>query len=180
MDRKDEVAAVIRQQAGFVFRVLRHLGVPDDQLQDAAQEVFLVILRRLHSFEGRSELTTWIYGICRNMALRSRHAARAARARELVTGEPPEGAAAETQTSSVQRRQALARLYAALQELQEPTRMVFVLFEIQRLPMAEVAAVMGCTRSTAYSRLYAARAHVEDALARAGILEPAATILEAT
>ncbi len=39
-----------------------------EEILDAAQDVFLVALRRLDDFEGRSSLTTWLYGICVRVA----------------------------------------------------------------------------------------------------------------
>jgi DNA-directed RNA polymerase specialized sigma24 family protein len=49
-------AAVVREHAAFVQRVLRHLGVNEHQLDDASQEVFVVVCRQLSAFEGRSTL----------------------------------------------------------------------------------------------------------------------------
>lgn len=178
MSSPEQVASVVRRHAPFVWRVLRQLGAPEGQLEDLSQEVFLVILRRLDDFEGRSALSTWIYGICRNVALRARR--EAGRRRELPMSDPPEGAVPETQTRTLSRRQALSHMHTALQSLGEPTRMVFVLYEIEKMPMAEVAATLGCNPSTAYSRLYAARAHVLAVLTHEGLADQVAEIAEAT
>ena len=47
--------------------------------------------------------------------------------------------------------------------------MVFVLYEIESMPMSDVAASVGCNLSTAYSRLYAARKHIRTALEAIGL-----------
>src|SRR5450755_2702952 len=58
--------------APTVTRTLRYLGVPEADLMDAAQEVFLVVNRRFREFEGRSSLSTWIRQICLRVALSTR------------------------------------------------------------------------------------------------------------
>src|SRR5262245_16282732 len=60
----------------FVWRNARRLGVPDAQLDDAVQEVFLVVHRRLADFEGRSSIKTWVFGILLKVAADHRRALR--------------------------------------------------------------------------------------------------------
>jgi RNA polymerase sigma-70 factor (ECF subfamily) len=172
----DDVASVIREHAPFIWRTLRHLGTPDAQLEDLSQEVFVVIFRKLGAFEGRSALSTWIYGICRNVAI---NAARGrARLREQFSAVPLEIAMPEGQTRALARQQARAQLDKVLQGLPEQTRMVFVLFEIEHLSMCDVAEALGCNESTAYSRLYVARSRVRAALVRRELIEPGQEIAE--
>lgn len=171
-----EVAAVIREYAPFIWRVLRHLETPENQLEDLCQEVFVVIFRKLPDFEGRSALRTWIFGICRNVAKTAARTRR--RARELPTASLPETAIAEGQTQALAHQELHTRLQLTLRALPEPMRLTFVLFEIERLSIAEVAEALGCGPSTAYSRLYAARTRVRDALERCGLIEPGQTIAE--
>lgn len=158
-----EPAVVIREHAAFVQRVLRHLGVPERQLDDASQEVFIAVCRQLATFEGRSTLRTWIYGVCRNVA----HAARRKRStREVLTAEPPETQQAAQQDIQLWLKQAHAQLLAALAALDENQRMVFVLFELEELTMEEVAVAVAAPLNTCYSRLYAAREKVQAAVRR--------------
>ncbi len=162
-------AEVVREHAPFVWRVLRYQRVPEGQLEDLSQEVFLVIVRSLTQFAGRSALKTWIYGVCRNVVLHARR--KHSRKPELLTDAPPEVGVAETQSRDFARRAALEALQRALATVPEPKRMAFVLFEIERMPMNEVALALGCTQSSAYSRLYSAREHVRNALEAAGQAE---------
>jgi RNA polymerase sigma-70 factor, ECF subfamily len=171
-----DAAAIVRAHAAFVWRALRHLGVPPDQLEDVSQEVLIAVCRGLAQFRGQSLLTTWIYGICRNMAADARRKRR--HAREQLHERPPELAVAETQSHELARHELAERLERALATLAEPARMVFVLFEIERLPMAEVASALGCTPSTAYSRLYDAREHVKRAFLRAGLIDETQSLAE--
>src|SRR5262249_12085268 len=47
----------------FVWRSVRRLGVDEGAVDDVVQEIFVIVHRRLHDFEGRSSVKTWIFGI---------------------------------------------------------------------------------------------------------------------
>ncbi|WP_437544222.1 sigma-70 family RNA polymerase sigma factor [Sorangium sp. So ce367] len=151
--------------APFVWRALRRLGVHDADAEDVCQEVFMIVHRRLASFEGRSSVQTWMYGICVRVAADYRK--RAHRRRESTRADLPEQVAPEDQHGALEDREARALLDACVQTLDDDKRAVFVLFELEELPMTEVAEAVGCPLQTAYARLYAARRVVEAALRRA-------------
>src|SRR5512138_2517440 len=65
---------VYRAHFAFVWRSLRRLGVREEDAADAAQEVFIVVHRKLPEFAGHSKLTTWLYGICFRVASERRRA----------------------------------------------------------------------------------------------------------
>ena len=67
---------VYKEHFAFVWRSLRRLGVREEDANDAAQEVFIVVHRKLGEFSGRSKLTTWLYGICFRVASERRRARR--------------------------------------------------------------------------------------------------------
>jgi RNA polymerase sigma-70 factor (ECF subfamily) len=150
--------------APFAFRALRRLGVRDADVDDVCQEVFLVVHRRLDGFEGRSSIRTWVYGICLRVA--SDYRRRAYIARERPLAEAPEREIPASQHDDLERREALAWLDGVLDGLDDAKRAAFVLYEIEQLPIAEVAAAARCPIQTAYARLYAARKHVEAAARR--------------
>ena len=155
---------VIREHAAFVWRVLRHLGVVEAQLDDLSQQVFLIVLRQIHTFQGHSSLRTWIFGICRNVAQQARR--DGALLRELPTAHLPEVGTPPTQENALWLKQAHLQLIAALSKLSDEQRSVFVLYEIEELPMEEIAAMCQTPLTTCYSRLAAARAKVESELRR--------------
>jgi len=157
-------AQVIREHAGFVWRVLRHLGAPEEQLDDLCQEVFLVVLQKLPTFEGRSSLRTWMYGICRNIAQRARDERK--KQREVPTLAMPESGQPATQDRELWLKQAYAHLISALDSLDHEQRTVFVLFEIEELPMEEIALAQDAAITTCYSRLQIARSKIEAELRR--------------
>jgi RNA polymerase sigma-70 factor (ECF subfamily) len=155
---------VFRTYSAFVWRVLLRLGVAEADIDDVAQEVFLGIHRNLSRFEGRCSLRTWVYGICHRRAVDYRR--RASVRPELYSDDPPEQGVDASQEQGLQLSQARQQLSEVLDALDEEKRVVFVLFDIEGVPMDEVAEIVGCPLQTAYSRLYAARRKVETALSR--------------
>ena len=159
------IGEVFDAHAAYVGRALACLGVHDRELPDACQEVFLVVARRLDDFEGRSSVRTWLYAICLRVALRVKR--RAGRRREDAVAQPPEPPGrSSTPQEEVEKRRALTQALSILDELDEDKRAVFVLYEVEQLPMREVARVVGCPLQTAYSRLYAARRQVAATIRR--------------
>ncbi len=150
-------ADVYAAHSSFVWRSLRRLGVPSTDIEDASQETFVVIHRRLAEFQHRSSLKTWVFGICLRVASDWRK--RAHLKRETAFDEAPvqRTQSGDLPTAAIARRQARQKLDRALDALDEDKRAVFVLFELEQLPMQEVAETVGCPVQTAYARLYAAR-----------------------
>jgi RNA polymerase sigma-70 factor, ECF subfamily len=161
---------IYRQHAPFVWRALRRLGVPPADVEDVCQEVFTVVHRKLAAFEGRSSMRTWLYGIAVRVA--SSHRRRRHLTRELPSGLVIEDQASPSESPDpIERQQARAILDRLLDSLDDDKRAVFVLFELEELPMPDVAEAVGCPLQTAYSRLYAARKVFDTAVARANAQE---------
>src|SRR3954466_14295631 len=78
---------IFDEHARYIWRTLRHLGISEADTPDLCQEVFVTVHRRLASFEGRSTLRTWLYGICIRVA--SEHRRRPHVLRETSLSEPP-------------------------------------------------------------------------------------------
>lgn len=160
---------VYRDHAAFVWRVLRRLGLSPADAEDVTQEVFVVVLKKLDAFARRSTLRTWLYGIAYRAA--SEHRRRAHVRSEVPTGSPDAGATEPPQPESLDRKRAREQLDAILAALDDDKRAVFVFYEIEELSMNEVAEIVGCPLQTAYSRLRAAREHVEAAARRLAAIE---------
>jgi RNA polymerase sigma-70 factor (ECF subfamily) len=151
---------VVEEHGPFVWRVLARLGIPSADVPDVCQEVFVTVCRRLSDFDvERASFRSWLYGICVRTASDHRRRLRARREQPMETlPEPPLPA---TQDEELERRRARAFLEQVLDGLDEGKREVFVLYELEELPMADVAQAVGCPLQTAYSRLHAARKAVE-------------------
>ncbi len=144
----DEVYA---RHFAFVWRVLRTFGVSDAALEDAAQDVFVVVHRRLCEFEGRSALTTWLFSIARRVA--SSHRRKDGRTEPL--DDDPAGTA--DTFAAFSRAEAAVTVMAILDAFEEDKRIVFALVELEGLSVAEVARMLEINLNTAYSRLRLAR-----------------------
>ncbi len=147
--------ALFREHARYVWRCVKQLGVADADAEDVCQEVFLTAQRKLESFEGRSSLRSWLYGIALRLASDYRRSAYVRR--ERATAEPLEPASSAPGTSDLEPPEARQTLQALLSTLDEDRRAVLVLYEIEGFSMREVAEIVGCPMQTAYSRLYSAR-----------------------
>lgn len=148
---------LIEKSAARVWRSLRYLGISDQELPDASQEVFLIVHRRLGEFRGDSSFETWLFGICVGVARNARRRQTKQRQRfsSLPEGEKP--APDDGVERALDLERARARLRVALGQLSEEQREVFVLHEIEELEMRAVAETVGCPLFTAYSRLRRAR-----------------------
>lgn len=153
---------VYETHLGFVWRTLASLGVPEADLEDAAQEVFVVVHRRLDEFEGRAAITTWLFAIARRIA--SDRARKRARRERPVPADVAD--TSETPREAAQRAEARALLLELLDQLDDDKREVFVLVEIEQLPVKQVAGLLGLKLNTAWSRLRLARRAFERQVAR--------------
>ena len=159
-----EIRSVVKDHAQYVWRALRHLGVREADVEDACQDVFVVLHRRLSDFRGDSSIKTWIYGICVRVA--SEYRRRAHVVREVPEAEPATLAQPPEQIEQVARRESLERLAGILDQLDDEKRAVFVLYELEELSMTNVAKAVECPIQTAYSRQHAARRLVTEAAAK--------------
>lgn len=156
---------VFEQHASFVWRTLRHLGVRPADLEDVTQEVFVVVHNRLGSYRERDKIRSWLYAICSRVA--KAYVRNLSRRRESVIEDAPEFEAPASQLEDLEKREALERGQRILAALPDEQRAVFLLFEVERMPMVEVAEAVGCPLQTAYSRLHKARERVFAMLGRA-------------
>jgi RNA polymerase sigma-70 factor (ECF subfamily) len=153
------------QHNAFVWRSLSHLGVDAADLEDALQEVFVVVHRRLSEYREEQKVKAWLYAICARVARDFRR--KRMRRRENLTAEPPDSARDPSQLESLADRQALALAQRFLEALPYEQRAVFLLYEVEQMSMSEVADAVQCPLHTAYSRYKKARERVLALAARA-------------
>jgi RNA polymerase sigma-70 factor (ECF subfamily) len=158
-----EFTDVFRQHFDFVWRTVRSLGVADSAVDDAVQEVFICVHRRLPDFERRSALKTWIYSIAYHTAQNYRRGARRRQAApldlEMPSHEPGPGEhAAGAQASRF--------VLEFLDKIPRERRDVFVLCVLEELSAPDVAEILQVKLNTVYSRLRLARADFRAALSR--------------
>lgn len=139
----------------YTSRTLRHLGVPLDEIEDAAQEVWLAVHRQLAQFAGRSSHRTWLFGIVVNVARNRRRSSR----RHPRPAALPEGLEAHGPDPELAQRgaDALALVQRFLEPLDEGRRVLFVAHLLEDLDASEVAELLGVDVPTVYQRVRALR-----------------------
>jgi RNA polymerase sigma-70 factor (ECF subfamily) len=159
-------SAVFRDQHDFVWRTIRHFGVDEALLDDATQDVFVVVHRRLDDFDHRAPLRSWLIGICRRVALRYRErSARRGDRLELIDGDDSPEPRGDPEHAA-QASEAVELVEQFLDALDADKREVFRMCEIEGMSAPEVADVLGINLNTVYSRLRLARRRFEDAVRR--------------
>lgn len=153
---------IYRQHYAFVWRSVRRLGTPDAELDDVVQEVFVVVHRRLGDFEGRSAITTWLFGIAYRVVRDHRRSAAARAKREALAtgGRPP-----TEPDRKLSRTQAAGVLDDLLALLDDDQRSVLVMADVINMTAPEIAELTETKLNTVYSRLRLARQAFETALA---------------
>jgi RNA polymerase sigma-70 factor (ECF subfamily) len=153
-----EFRAIYDAHFDFVWCSLRRLGVREADVLDQAQKVFLTAHFKLAKFEGRSQITTWLFGICQRVASDYR---RSALFRREISTDAAEmdlyGGSHEDLSQSAEARQRAAAAEAVLNKLPEAQRVVFVLFELEEMAGPEIAELLGISVGTVRSRLRLAR-----------------------
>jgi RNA polymerase sigma-70 factor (ECF subfamily) len=147
----------------FVWRCLRGLGVPEPLLDDTAQDVFVVVHRRLPEFAERSTVRTWLYAILRNVASNQRRSAARRRLAEPLEDELPSRAPGPHERA--EEAEAAAFVQRFLCTVDAKRRDVFMLALLEEMSIPEVAAALSIPLNTAYTRLRLARVDFQKALA---------------
>jgi RNA polymerase sigma-70 factor, ECF subfamily len=161
-----ELRALFESYYSRVWRLLRRLGVPEAQVDDATQEVFWVTARRLSDIVAGREYA-FIYGVALRVAsteLRKQKSALPLTELELVPQLIDEGPSPERQ---LEHSRARALLDEVLLGLPLELRTVLVLFELEGLEVQQIAELEGIPTGTASSRLRRAREEFSSLACRA-------------
>ncbi len=152
--------ALFRDHAAFVWRSLRRLGVPERDVADAAQRVWLVIDRNLERVSEGAE-RSYAFGTAMRVASEYRRADR--RRREDLAATVREESVPESQRPDglLRKREARTMLDKLLAVLDDDARAVFVLYELEELTTGEIARMLDVPTGTVASRLRRAREDVQ-------------------
>jgi RNA polymerase sigma-70 factor (ECF subfamily) len=160
---------IYARHADFVWRNLRRMGVPPASLDDAVQDVFLVVHRRRADFAAHSEIKTWLFGILLRVAQTHRRSLRRRLARLLFLAVPEDldempNPQLAGPLELVERKEASLRLQRLLDQLDDGKRAMMVLVDLEEMTVPEAAESLGLNLNTAYSRLRSARLAFEAAV----------------
>jgi RNA polymerase sigma-70 factor (ECF subfamily) len=156
---------LVRVHHDFIWRSLRRLGVPAGQVDDAVQEVFWVTLRRLDDVDTSRE-RSFLFGVALRVASDARRLAARSRERSDQAAVDAAVDASPTPEALLDERRARELLDEALDALDDDTRAVFVLFEIEGLTSPEIVSLLGLPLGTVASRLRRGREQFQAAATR--------------
>jgi RNA polymerase sigma-70 factor (ECF subfamily) len=159
------LGALYDRHHGTVARFLGQLAHVDRaDVGDLVHDVFLGVHRTATAFRGGSSVRTWILSIAANVA---RDRARAAKRRRFFAGLLARRAPAEVERpdQAFAANEGVLRLRRALAELSVERASAFLLADVEELPCAEVAAVLGAPVGTVYRWLHEARTTLRRAVA---------------
>ena len=139
------------------------------EAEDAVQETFLRAYRAIERFDGRAELSTWLYRICINVSLNALRRRKRTDAADVNDPRVPEPAADPSQGSSDPRTalegaELYRRLSAALDELSPSLRSTVVLVLLEGMPQKDAAEVLGCSEGTIAWRVHESRRRLREKL----------------
>ena len=167
-----DLRELFSMHAPYVWNTLRRLGAPRPDLEDLTHEVFLHVQRHLGEYDPARPVKPWLFGFAFRIA--SAHRRRAHRRREVLDHGQTEEAV--DPASRPDERLAAAEdrrlVLEALDAIDLDRRAVFVLYEIDGVPMNEIARALGIPVNTAYSRLRVARSEFAAAVKRLRRGEP--------
>jgi RNA polymerase sigma-70 factor (ECF subfamily) len=133
---------------------MRALVSPEDRdFEDLVQAAATEVWRARESFQGRSELSSWVYGVCYRVLLNHRRFWRRFRLRfDIGVEDEPES---ETPHSFelLDERQRAERLREVLGRLSDKHRAVVVLHDLEGFDVADIAGIVGANTLTVRSRL---------------------------
>jgi RNA polymerase sigma-70 factor (ECF subfamily) len=166
---------VFREHAPRIYNLARRMLGSHSDAEDVTQDVLLQVVRNLGKFRGESALSTWLHRITVNAALAHRRK-RATREQhrlhesvDAVMEEEPRLAPVRRWTVGPEERALNEETHRLIEDaiarLPEMYRDVFVLADVEGLPNAEIAGMLGLSVAAVKSRLHRARLLMRQALA---------------
>lgn len=140
-----------------VTRWIRAFGAPSSELEDLAQEIFLVVRRKLPEFK-EGNLAGWLYRITQYTVRDHRRRSwfkHLFLRKQVDFDEIPQGK--DGPASDYERKEDRRIIGQLLLRMSEKRRTTFVLFEIEGYSGEEIAAIQDIPLSTVWTRLYHAR-----------------------
>jgi RNA polymerase sigma-70 factor (ECF subfamily) len=156
------------RHAGPLFGYLYRLAGDRMTAEEILQDTMLAVWRSAASFEGRSKVSTWLFGVARRQAHNRLRGRPVQEARFDVPDRPDSGAGPDEVAIAAAGGTPVA---AAIDRLPEHHRDVIALVFVAGLPLTEVADVLSIPVGTVKSRLHHARAAVAAALTAQGVSE---------
>jgi RNA polymerase sigma-70 factor (ECF subfamily) len=162
--RADKFEILVRKYQRLVATAALRMGVPRQEVEDVANEVFYKVFRSLRRYEPTHALSTWMYRITVNAALDHRRSRR----HDSRSEEIPAGLAdvSPSQLDTAEDRQRAGILHEALGRLPDHYRTPLILTHVEGLSLDEVARILDLPEGTIKSRLFRARGLLKEIIRR--------------
>jgi len=157
--------ALYRAHFDFVYRNLRRLGVPATVVDDALQDVYVVVLRRIDEFREGTHARAWLFAITMRVASNYRRTLHRRGPLVALREDEPDVTGADSFERAA-RADAGRIIHAFLDGLDDERRAVFVMAELEQMTAREIASALSANVNTVYSRLRAARCEFERMVAQ--------------
>jgi RNA polymerase sigma-70 factor (ECF subfamily) len=161
---------------GKIYSLAMSILKNESDAEEAAQDVFLTVVQKAHTFKGNSALYSWIYRICVNtclMRLRGKRRGETVSIEDFMPVFTEDGMHAsliDDWSKEVERKALDKELGEVIKRftgnLSEKYRVVFVLSDVEGLSNEETAQILGLTVPAVKSRLHRARLYLREQLAR--------------
>lgn len=155
MDDRDEIfECIYDEHFEYVWHTLRHLGVPERDISDVCQRVFLIVYQKLDAYDSERPVRPWLAGFANRVAANYRK--KGIHSREFLDDpEPPsEPAKAVDNLAGDEAKQVVRE---ALARVDTEKRVIFILNKIDGHPVPDIAEGESIPLNTAYSRLRVAK-----------------------
>ncbi|MFA5809160.1 MAG: sigma-70 family RNA polymerase sigma factor [Thermoleophilia bacterium] len=172
----EALETLVSRYEGRVYNLVYRMMGNRDDAEDVLQDTFFNVIRSLGKFQSRSSFSTWLYRVATNAALtklRQRSKRDKSESEFLDEANSVQHMAhaghkltdwSESPSDKLLNNEARQVMDEAIAELPEMYRVVFVLRDVEELPAAEVAEVLGLSVAAVKSRLHRARLYLRNRL----------------
>jgi RNA polymerase sigma-70 factor (ECF subfamily) len=154
---------LVRRYVRPVHAVIASFLTEPGQVDDAAQETFLRMLRAIDTYDTRRPFAPWLYQVARNAA-RNQIAAESLRSTEPFPADGP-AAPGPLPDLAAERSEIRTRVARALEALPDQRRVAFRLVDVDGMGAGEAGRIMGIAAGTVRAHVHHARKQLREALA---------------
>ncbi len=158
-----EFDSLYKKEHPRILRICRGYTSGDSLLaEEWAQEVFIRIWQHIHTFQGKSQLSTWIYRIAVNTCLQNLRTARRRREQPQDPERIPqaEDTGSAEMEEKAEKEERLRALYRYIDEMM-PTNRTIILLELEGVPQKEIAEITGLSHQAIRTRMHRIKADIQ-------------------
>ena len=164
---------LIKRHRIYITRIASRFLLSDDDILEVVQDTFIRVWRNIRDFDNRSRFTTWLYTIAFNLCLDK---LKAIRRRREIFHSVNEVNVLDVQvelndpSADADMEEIAGAIRSIAGELAELQRVVFILRDLQDLPVSEVCRITGFDAVKVKTNLYHARRNIREKLCKGGYL----------